>query len=308
MLFAGVMKTTIVTGLLGSGKTTFIKNSLQVLKQKTVVLVNDFGAAGIDGEIFSAGGIEAVELPSGCICCTLKPDLITTIQKIIREFAPGHLVIEPSGIASPSVLLEALGSAGITSFTVVGIVDVTEFIELYQSGMYGSFFEDQIRFSDVILVNKTDLVDEPKITETMNRIEAINPWSILFRTVRARLLPPLIDSITAARERPPFWSTPLEKKTAHAHFDFQTLSFNLRKEVGLAAFSSVFSDLAAGRYGKVARAKALLRTEKGPYRFDGVFGKVDSVQFERNIEEGKVVVIGEGLDQQAIEERLSGMA
>src|ERR1039458_9521778 len=96
------MKITIVSGLLGSGKTTFIQHIAATTPLKTVVLVNDFGKAGIDGEIFSGAGIDSIELPSGCICCTLKFDLITSIQKIIHEYAPEHLIIEPSGIASPS--------------------------------------------------------------------------------------------------------------------------------------------------------------------------------------------------------------
>ncbi len=135
------MKTTVVCGLLGAGKTTFIRNFLKHESVKTVVLVNDFGTAGIDGEIFSAGGLESVELPSGCVCCTLKFDLITTIKKIIRKFVPEHLVIEPSGVASPSGVLEALESTGIKVVTVVGIIDAVEFTELLKSGMYGSFFE-----------------------------------------------------------------------------------------------------------------------------------------------------------------------
>src|SRR5512137_3196746 len=106
------MKTTIVCGLLGSGKTTFIQNFLRDSQEKAVVLVNDFGQAGIDGEIFSAGGIESVELPSGCVCCTLKFDLITTIQRIVRQFSPERLLIEPSGVASLSGVLDALESAG----------------------------------------------------------------------------------------------------------------------------------------------------------------------------------------------------
>jgi G3E family GTPase len=76
------MKTTIVCGLLGSGKTTFIQYVVRTSKEKVVVLVNDFGRAGIDGEILSSGGIDCIELPSGCVCCTLKFDLITTIEKI----------------------------------------------------------------------------------------------------------------------------------------------------------------------------------------------------------------------------------
>ena len=96
------MKTTVVCGLLGSGKTTFIRNFVNGRSEKTVVLVNDFAKAGIDVEIFSAGGIESVELPRGCVCCTLKLDLITTIQRIVEQFSPEHLLIEPSGVASPS--------------------------------------------------------------------------------------------------------------------------------------------------------------------------------------------------------------
>src|SRR5512139_1822259 len=168
-----LMRTTVVCGLLGAGKTTFIRNFLGRGEERAVVLVNDFGAAGIDGEIFSAGGIESVELPSGCVCCTLKFDLITTIQKISKEFSPEHLLIEPSGVASPSAVLEALTSAGAGLVSVVGIIDATEFTELYDSGMYGSFFEDQITHADVILVNKTDLVREEMIVEAINRIESI---------------------------------------------------------------------------------------------------------------------------------------
>src|SRR5512147_2662837 len=115
------MLITVVCGLLGSGKTTFIRNYVRGLTGRVVVLVNDFGAAGIDGEIFSAGGIETIELPSGCVCCTLRFDLITTIKKIAKEFEPEHLVIEPSGVASPSAVLEALEDAGAGPASVVGI-------------------------------------------------------------------------------------------------------------------------------------------------------------------------------------------
>ena len=82
------MKTTIVCGLLGSGKTTYIQNFLRHNTEKAVVLVNDFGSAGIDGEIFSGSGIESVELQGGCVCCSLKTDLITAIENIIATFAP----------------------------------------------------------------------------------------------------------------------------------------------------------------------------------------------------------------------------
>jgi G3E family GTPase len=304
------MKTTVVSGTLGSGKTTFIRNYVRGLTGKVVVLVNDFGAAGIDGEIFSAGEIESIELPSGCVCCTLKFDLITTIGRIMREFAPDHLVIEPSGVASPSAVLEALGDAGAGAASVVGIVDAAEFTELQDSGMYGSFFGDQIANADVILVNKTDLAAEEKIIETIRRIECINPRAIVLRSVNAEAREaslPLPAGEEPALERARrghnvAGSAVFRGQEDHVHFE--TLSFKLNREPQRAGLSNFFHDLAAGRYGKVVRAKALIQSTEGPYRFDVVFKKVDTVRFDKDIGESRVVVIGEALDKPAIEQAL----
>jgi G3E family GTPase len=283
------MKTTVVCGLLGSGKTTFIKNFVSAGREKTVVLVNDFGKAGIDGELFSAGGIESVELPSGCVCCTLKFDLITTIQRIVKQFSPEHLLIEPSGVAAPSGVLEALESARTGPASVIGIVDVTEFTELYESGMYGSFFEDQIVNSDVILVNKTDLTDEPTIAAAERLVGSINPLAVLLRTVNATFNIPLPDA-------------PLHREihASGCHLHFETLSFRLDNRPVVDAFKIFFDDLAGGLYGSVARAKALINTAEGPYRFDSTFGKVNMVRFGKDVEESRLVVIGDGLDSAGI--------
>ena len=283
------MKTTIVCGLLGSGKTTFIRSFVKLGIEKTVVLVNDFGAAGIDGEILSAGGIESVELPSGCVCCTLKFDLITTIQRIVKQFAPGHLLIEPSGVASPSGVLEALESAGISSASVIGIVDVTEFTELYESGMYGSFFRDQIVNSDVVLVNKIDLANEHVIAETERLINSINPRAILIRTRNAHLDVPLSVAVGVRNLQPGI-----------RHLNFDTLSILINGVPAVGVITSFFDDLAAGMYGSVARAKALVNTTKGPYRFDCTYGIVDVVRFEKKITDSRLVVIGEGLKKDSL--------
>jgi G3E family GTPase len=285
------MKTTVVCGLLGSGKTTFIRNFVTGRREKTVVLVNDFGKAGIDGEIFSAGGIESVELPSGCVCCTLKFDLITTIQRIVKQFSPKHLLIEPSGVASPSGVLEALESAGAGPASVIGIVDATEFTELYGSGMYGSFFEDQIVNSDVILVNKTDLTDEPTIAAAERLVGSINPLAVLLRTVNATFNIPLPE---APRHR--------EIHSSGCHLHFEAFSINLMDRMEPAPVQALFDDLSKGKFGRVARAKALVSTLEGPYRFDSTFGKVDMARFEKTIEASRLVVIGEGLDEDGIKE------
>lgn len=297
------MKTTVVCGILGSGKTTFIRNFVRGLTGKVVVLVNDFGAAGIDGEIFSAGGIESIELPSGCVCCTLKFDLITTIGKIMWRFAPEHLVIEPSGVASPSAVLEALESAGTGSASVVGIVDASEFTEIHDAGVYGSFFDDQIENSDVVLVNKTDLAGEEKIIETIRRIEAVNPRAIILRSLNGDIKEGSFPLSSGESGR---MKSQAVSRGQDDHFNFETLTFRLNGGTRLAVLSGFFQDLAKGRYGKVVRAKALIQSEEGPYRFDVVFEKVDMVGFDKDIRESRVVVIGEELQELEIEKALSG--
>jgi G3E family GTPase len=298
------MKTTVVCGLLGSGKTTFIRNFVTGRSEKTVVLVNDFGQAGIDGEIFSAGGIESVELPSGCICCTLKFDLITTIQRIIKQFSPEHLVIEPSGVASPSGVLEALESAGVGKATVIGVVDATEFAELYESGMYGSFFEDQIVNSDIILVNKTDLADEPTIAAAEQLIGSINPVALLLRTKNAVIDIPLPDYSHPLPSRKRAGARGGVPAATPAHLNFETLSFKLAQGSELVLMRKLFDDLSRGKFGRVARAKALIDTSKGPYRFDIAFGKVDIVRFDKAVEESRLVVIGEKLNAAEIQKAI----
>jgi G3E family GTPase len=284
------MKTTIVCGLLGSGKTTFIQNFLRDSKEKAVVLVNDFGKAGIDGEIFSSSGIESIEMPSGCVCCTLKTDLITTIEKIISTFAPEHLVIEPSGIASPSGVLEALDLLKINPVSVIGIVDATEFSDLYEAEIYGSFFQDQVANSDIILINKADLADEDKITKTLILIGKINPGAITFCTVQATLEGPAPALITGQRT--------IQRHASHLHFD--TGSFRLAETVGFSSYKRLFEDMKEGVYGDIVRAKSLVFTDQGPFRFDLSYGNIDAVPLASLPGDSRLVIIGEHLEKDAL--------
>ena len=288
------MKTTVVSGMLGSGKTTFIAQLLREPRERTVVLVNDFGALGIDGEVFSAAGIEAVELPSGCVCCTLKFDLITTIGRIRSSFDPAHLVIEPSGVASPSGVLEALEGAGVGLVSVVGIVDATEFLELHAAEMFGTFFRDQIVNADVILVNKIDLAGEKNARRTAEVVGFLNPAAILFRTVQARIAGDLPRPRRARGLVP----------AGHLHFRFETLSFKVPPGASCARLERLMGELAARRHGVVIRAKALAATDRGPWRFDLAFGNLSSAPFPKAIAEGRMVVIGEALKGEAIRREL----
>jgi G3E family GTPase len=289
------MRTTVVSGLLGSGKTTFIRNILENRGERAVVLVNDFGAAGIDGDIVRAEGIEAVELPSGCVCCSLKFDLITTIERVVKGFGPEHLVIEPSGVASASGVLEAMESVDVGRVHVVGIVDATEFVELHEQEVYGPFFEDQVVNSDIVLVNKTDLVDEKKIRDTVRLVERLNPGALVIHTVRAQLSGGLPDHRGRA---------PAGEGKEHP-FHFETLTFRGSGSTSFATIETVFRDMSSGAYGGVVRAKALVVTERGPCRVELAWGSFEAAPFEGAVEESRVVVIGTGLREESLRSAMS---
>lgn len=289
------MKTTIVCGVLGAGKTTFLRNILRQGTEKTVVLVNDFGSAGIDGEILSAGGIETIELPSGCVCCTLKFDLITSIQKIMEQFEPEHLFIEPSGVAAPSGVLDALDTLKVQPVAVVGIVDATEFADAYEAEMYGWFFKSQVTGADIILVNKTDLIDNAKRDKTMQLIESLNQTALIIPTVNAELDGDLIRHHAKVPN----------EMTGHEHtLRTETITLKLEKPAALKRIKLFFEALRMGKYGQIMRAKALIQTDHGPYRFDIASKQLDVVPFEQDIADSRIVIIGTDLQEDTMRNSL----
>src|SRR6185369_7745825 len=128
------IKTRLVGGFLGAGKTTFILEQLKSAGTRVAVLVNEFGKLGIDGALIRLqGGIEVIELPGGCICCSQKEGLLESVRSVARQVAPELLLIEPSGVAEISELLQLLSDpslAGVIRLdTVITVLDCETFLE-----------------------------------------------------------------------------------------------------------------------------------------------------------------------------------
>lgn len=185
---------TVITGFLGSGKTTLIRNLLENANGKRIALIiNEFGDLGVDGGILKGCGIEScreedvIELNNGCICCTVADDFIPTMTKLLdRADRPDHIVIETSGLALPQPLVAAFNWPEIkTQVTVDGVVTVIDAAavaegrfaddhdkvdaqraadeSLDHESPLEELFEDQIHAADLIVLNKADLVDPSKL-------------------------------------------------------------------------------------------------------------------------------------------------
>lgn len=194
---------TVITGFLGAGKTTLIRHMLSNARGKRVALIiNEFGDLGVDGDVLRGCGAEActeddiVELTNGCICCTVADDFIPTMEKLLeRDQLPDHIVIETSGLALPQPLVNAFNWPGIkTRVTVDGVVTVvdsaavaagrfaddhdkldaqrSEDESLDHESPLEELFEDQLTVSDLIILNKADLVGEEALKSIRTDISA----------------------------------------------------------------------------------------------------------------------------------------
>jgi G3E family GTPase len=189
---------TIITGFLGSGKTTLLNHILTNQQGlKTAVLVNEFGEIGIDNELIVSTDENMVELNNGCICCTINNDLVEAVYKVLeRESKLDYLVVETTGLADPlPVALTFLGTElrDLTRLdSIITVVDAANYsLDLFNSQAAYS----QIAYGDVIVLNKTDLVDEATLNELERKIQEVKEGARILRTTRSQVPLPLILSV-----------------------------------------------------------------------------------------------------------------
>jgi cobalamin biosynthesis protein CobW len=335
---------TIITGFLGSGKTTLVRHlMLKPQGRRLAVLVNEFGDLGIDGDILK-GCADAncpedaiVELTNGCLCCTVADDFVPTIAALLnRAQPPDHILIETSGLALPKPLLKAFEWPDLRArITVDGVIAVAD-AEAVADGRFapdlaaiarqreadtsidhdtplGEVFEDQVACADIVILNKADLVDPARLTTARDIVLAEAPRRIaVIEATEGKVDPRIVLGIGAAAEndldaRP----THHEQHDAHDHDDFETIIVTLPSDA--SAETIVTRMEAIARDHAVLRAKGYVAIAGKPMRLlvQGVGTRVRA-QFDRpwradEARLSRIVVIGErGLDQAAITAVLTG--
>jgi G3E family GTPase len=211
---------TIITGFLGSGKTTLLNHILTNQQGlKTAVLVNEFGEIGIDNELIVSTDENMVELNNGCICCTINEDLVNAVYKVLeRQEKLDYLVVETTGLADPlPVALTFLGTElrDLTRLdSIVTVVDAANYsLDLFNSQAAYS----QIAYGDIIVLNKTDLVDEAELDLLEVKIRDVKEGARILRTVKSQVPLPLVLSVGLFESDKYFQSE--ETASSHDHHD-----------------------------------------------------------------------------------------
>ncbi|MEH2534271.1 cobalamin biosynthesis protein CobW [Bradyrhizobium sp. AZCC 1588] len=329
---------TVVTGFLGSGKTTLIQHLITNANgKKLAVLVNEFGSEGVDGEILKScadancPAENIVELANGCICCTVADDFIPAIEQLLaRQVRPDHILIETSGLALPKPLLKAFDWPKIRSrITVDGVIALAD-AEAVAAGRFApdpdaveaqraaddsldhetplsEVFEDQIACADIVLLTKADLAGSAGLEAAKAAIEAEMPRRVpMLTVVDGAVDARVILGLEAAAEddlaaRPSHH----DGEDEHEHNDFASIVVDLPEVTDIDALVVAIQRLA--REQNVLRAKGYIAIEGKPMRLllQSVGERVRH-QFDQpwgtRARQSKLVVIGEhgDIDEAAI--------
>ena len=176
-------KIDVISGFLGAGKTTLIQKLIKdVFANKKVVLVeNEFGEIGIDGGFLQEAGIEITEINSGCICCTLKGDFEAALAKLVRDYEPDHIIIEPSGVGKLSDIIKAIQSVeGLELNSYSTVVDAKRCAVYHKN--FGEFFDDQIQTAGCVILSRTQMTDDAVIEKDIEIIRELNPDARIITT------------------------------------------------------------------------------------------------------------------------------
>ncbi|MCB5576321.1 GTP-binding protein [[Ruminococcus] gnavus] len=179
-------KVDIISGFLGAGKTTFIKQLVQDVfaGEKLVLIENEFGEIGIDGGFLKDAGIEITEMNSGCICCTLVGDFSKALVKVLDEYKPDRVIIEPSGVGKLSDVARAIEDvkkdADIEIEGRITIVDGKK-AKMYLKN-FGEFFKDQVEHASTIVVSRTQMMTDEKVEDCVKMLREENEKAAIIST------------------------------------------------------------------------------------------------------------------------------
>lgn len=337
---------TVITGFLGSGKTTTVRHILShAAGRRIALIINEFGDVGVDGDILKACGSDAcseddiIELANGCICCTVADDFVPTMEKLLsRKDKPDHIIIETSGLALPQPLVRAFNWPGIKSqVTVNGVVTVVD-AKALNEGRFADdeealaaqraaddnldhenpieeLFEDQLNAADMVIFNKADLLGEAEALTTMLDLKGkLRPATRMIAAKHGAVDLAVLLGIDGKAEddmHNRLSHHEMEGEEQHDHDDFVTFIVDCGKSVDKAQLLKCISETITKHDILRIKGFADVRGSEARLLVQAVGPRLDSYfdmpWAKGDIRSTRLVVIGEKtMDKAAIEASLRG--
>lgn len=273
----------IFSGFLGSGKTMLIKKLIneRVYGKNTVIIENEFGEVGIDGDILKESNIEVKEINAGCICCQVSGNFGEAIIEVVNKYKPNNIIIEPSGVAKLSEILKIL--EGIKFQHNIEIRNIFTLIDVRNYDMYiknfKEFYENQIRKASKLVLSRSQLVDESKIKTTIESLKKFNskaeiiykPWEKLNASDFLKKIN--LEEIKEITMLQPNKSKVLRREENHTAKEiFESYPIDIIESISTQEIQKKFEFIASNeKFGKIIRAKGVIKGIDGYYyQFDYV--------------------------------------
>ncbi|MBD2186603.1 CobW family GTP-binding protein [Pseudanabaena mucicola] len=302
---------TVLTGYLGAGKTTLLNRILtHEHGKKVAVIVNEFGEVGIDHKLVVNADEEIFEMNNGCICCTVRGDLIRIITNLMRRRDKfDHLVIETTGLADPAPVIQTFFvdedmNAKTKLDAVVTVVDAKHIAQHWDADEA----IEQIAFADIILLNKTDLVTEVELTELEQRIKTMNLMCKIYRTQNSDICMDAVLGIGAFElERALKIDPEFLGEDAHEHDDtVKSIAIVAEGELDLPKINTWINNLLRNQGVDIFRMKGILNIKGIDERFvfQGVHMLFDAIRdrpwLPQEHRQNELVFIGRNLDAEQL--------
>ncbi|GIK84104.1 MAG: putative cobalamin synthesis protein [Patescibacteria group bacterium] len=286
--------TTVVSGFLGSGKTTIISNLIDTLQkqgEQVVYIKNEIGDADIDSKILEGKGIKTRELLNGCICCTIVGPFISSINEIVEKFSPDRIIIEASGAADPSALALMISSHPLLERDgVIGIIDVVNFNGYKDLSVTA---QNQTKFTDLIIFNKIELADLQQKRAVVGYVRELNTHSPIIEAPNGKVDPTVVFGLNTSELNKLLSHTP-KTHTNHIHKDeIQAFTLTIQKPTTLSRVENFLQTLPKN----IFRAKGFVTVNQGEiYIFNTVGNRTTFAQapngFQNENKQGMLIFIG----------------
>ena len=314
---------TLLTGTLGAGKTTLLNRILsEAHGRRYAVIVNEFGEIGIDGDLVVGADEEVFALNNGCLCCSVRGDLIRIIGGLMKRAGSfDRILVETTGLADPAPVAQTfLVDDEVRERTALdSIVTVVDARNIEARLADSDEAEEQVAFADTILVNKTDLADEAGLATVEARLRAINPVARLLRTRRCDVdLGVVLDNGAFDLDRLLGLEPDLLDGHGHHHHEHDqgvgSVSFRIDRPLDGRRFVDWIGMLLAIRGADILRSKGILAFagEERPFVFQGVHmlqeGDFAPAWRPGQRRDSRLVLIGRNLDAPVLRAGFEGCA
>lgn len=306
-----MIKVDIISGFLGAGKTTLVKKLLRLYENEKVILIeNEFGDVGIDGDLIQREDFDVVEISTGCICCIMKKDFEDTLYKIIEEYEPERILIEPTGISILSEIIDTLKKPRFTEKcsinTLITLIDAINYLD--QKDIFGEFFEDQIINAKKLMLSKSQLVKKEKIEKIIKSLKEMNSEADIiwknWKEFGVESIEDLLDKKDDINFDDIFYA---EYKPCSDN-KIETMAVKTENTFTKDKLKDILDKLNnSTKYGKVLRGKGFLKGENNT-NIEFSYTNNDFIIYESKFESsGKLCLIGQDLKENQISELFNGM-